>query len=185
MVLTALLMGCSAVQLETGDVERSAESSQRKAETLKADFARQIRSATDNDLVALYLNHSSFVVDRYVDFSRDMAQQMTDAQRATGQAYTASRILAAVKNAVEPEVPILRAWDENHDLALEEIKYRNAFAQDLIGATEEVATEYYKVQAAATEPRSGLDSYEADVEDAASRFDRAVESAVKRLELYR
>lgn len=152
------LVGCINVKTGHSGEEARGFSSDR-ASTIRSDFAGQLNRASAGEKVRLILRHAEFVQGQYVKYSVNIASQWHDAEQGRGETVPAEEMRQMINAWTEKERPILKAWDDNLELAWDQIKQESFFDQTMFEALEEVIRMYYEVYSAVMFPVSNTYEY--------------------------
>ena len=179
LAISMLMAVAGCVKVQTGhSAEERRESSAARASALKAEFAGRVRAADPVGKVDLLLSESRFVSDRYQDFGRQFAREWQEAEDGRGESVEAEEMKKMIGLWLDADKPILKAWDDNLEAVLQEIKLTKVFDPQLIESATKLINAQYGLSSATIFPSTTVSEYLADIDDAV----RAVEVQSAELE---
>jgi len=178
------MAGC--VKVQTGhSAEERKESSTTRAAAIQAEFAARLREADPVGKVELLSSEVRFVAGRYQEFGRQFADEWQEAEEGRGVAVEAEEMRRMIDLWIDADKPILKAWDDNLETALEEIKRSQVFDQRLISTATQLLNVVYRLTSSVIYPGNTLSEYRARQADAAAEVDLEGDELERELYRYR
>ncbi len=154
-------VSCSAIKIETGQTQGEAiESSQAQAKMLRASWANRFQQATPPEMARLLIYHVDSVTARYVTYGFGVAAQWREGSANRSDKITDTEIRDGMAQWIETQKPILKAYEDNLEYALERIRQSRYFHQNFLDLLGELAGQYYRVYSVTFSPSGSVEEYE-------------------------
>jgi len=164
LILSTIVVGCSAVKIETGQTEREAglESNQR-ASQIRGEWAARINPLKARQAAIELTSYLNGICDRYFAFGDDVASRWHEASAGRAEEVGPKEMLDFVETWTAKEKPLLVAYTDNIEYAANKIKASGELAPDDDDRIDELVSIYYRVYNAVFYPNDNVDSYEQEL----------------------
>jgi hypothetical protein len=165
--------GCESVKIRTGPtVETATESAEMQARKIRAEFHAGLVDAEPREMIQRLKVHVDSVSAVYVRYGRSIADEWRKGNDARGEQIPAAEMMETVKRWTATQKPILDAYEDNVEYALQEIERSRAFNQAVLRQTQEFADQLYRVRSAVFYPNGTVRDYEDALYDASAQTER-------------
>ena len=179
------MTGCQGVKIRTGPtVETATESAEVQARQIRSEFHAGLQGAEPREMIQILKVYVDSVSAIYVRYGRTIADEWRKGNDARGEAIPASEMLQTVERWTTTQKPILDAYEDNIEFALQVIERSRAFDQSILRQTQEFADQLYRVRSAVFYPNGAVTDYEDalyEVSAETERMSRDMAQLIRRL----
>jgi hypothetical protein len=170
-------------RIETGLTDEEAiRFSQDTASRLRANWAHEINSASPCHKARLLHSLYVRVTDSYIRIGYEAAEKWRESERARGVPFPDFEMQALVRRWMRTEEPVLSAYSDNIDYALEQIRLSGYFGEDLLDAFQSLADQYDRVCSLSFNPDGTPEEYEWALEQLAFQTEAVGERVAEVIE---
>ncbi len=114
LMAAALLVGCSAIKIETGQTQQEAvATSESQARRIRSEWADRLLSASPPEMVQLLVRHVDSVSARYVIYGFHVVDEWQQGNSGRGENVPDDEMRQVVDAWTKNQQPILTAWEDN------------------------------------------------------------------------
>lgn len=161
LMAAALLVGCSAIKIETGQTQQEAvATSESQARRIRSEWADRLLSASPPEMVQLLVRHVDSVSARYVIYGFHVVDEWQQGNSGRGENVPDDEMRQVVDAWTKNQQPILTAWEDNLEYALQLIKESGFFDTGFLQMLQKLADQYYRVYSTVFYPAGDVERYE-------------------------
>jgi hypothetical protein len=161
-IILALCLACGGIKFETGQTDEDAiASSEARARQIRAAWARQLQEADPVQIARMVKGHVDSVAARYVEYGHEVvANEWRQGNRGRGRPVPDYEMQEVVAAWVSHQQPIIVAYEDNLEFALQRTKETGFFGEDVLTLIRNLADRYYEVYSVVFYPAGTVVQYE-------------------------
>ncbi len=187
-ILTILIFGLffsGCVKIQTGQTaEEAAQSSEQRAKQIRGDWANRISQVSPPEMAQLLGDLCGKVISIIYDYGQQTAQRWDEGQKGRNEDISSDEMRKMVDQWLARERPILKAYEDNLEYALQQIQLSNQFDDMFINNIKSLLDMYYEVYTTNLIPQGNLDDFLYEIERIKTESDELLESYYYELNRY-
>lgn len=166
-LLSVILMVCTCgVKIETGQTQEEAQaSSQITANQIKSDWARLINGSSPRDVGFHLKTHIENISDKLIEYGFRLAEKWQEGNEGRGVPIPDKEMRSVIENWVSRDKPIIDAWEDNIDYALNRLIADGFYTQEIIASVDKLINHFNIVYSTLLFPVGDVRKYEDQLRD--------------------
>lgn len=172
-ILLGLVLTPACVKIQTGQTEEEArESSTRRAQGLRAQWADRLQHASVADTPELFLQYFERVSNSLLEYGNTVLSQWRQGEAIRDTAIEATEMRDVINQMLTNERPILMAWEDNLEYGVQYIEDLRQFDERTIDELRSFLDLYYDIYSVIILPDGTSHDYAEDQDDVRLQIDR-------------